>query len=375
MKKKLLAMALCVCTAFSIAACGGDDTNGNATENTSGEKTEAKITLGKYMGIEVDSSLKSVSEEDVQDYLQLVLENNATYEEVKEGTLEKGDVMKISYVSTVDGEEYKSAEGYEIDTTRGFEVDGFIDGLMGHNIGEEVSLDLTLPEDFSETDYAGKAIHFDVTIEAKINTIIPEFTDEFVASTFDYIGCSTTEEFLEYLEKDIYINNIYGEIWGEVVESATIESYDSEGLEETVDKLVDFQEMYITTNYGIDLATYLSAMGQTEEQMRESLTESAKSYLDQKMLVEAIAEAEGIEVTEAEYNQTMLEFAKADGYDTVEELVKAYETSMTEEDFRISVLSYIVEEYVCENVTFVDGLGLRSDAEAEEDGTTEGNAS
>lgn len=376
MKKKLLAMTLCICTAFSLVACGGDDTTENTTQNTTEaatvEKTEAKMTLGKYMGIEVDASLQNVSDEELDEYLQSILNLYTTYEDLKEGVIEDGDVMKISYTSTVDGEEYKSAEGYELDTARGFEIDGFIDGIVGHSVGEKVELDLTFPEDYSDTAYAGKDIHFDVTIEAKVNAVVPEFTNEFVAENFEYMGCATTEELLVELKNDLYINNIYNEIWENVViKDTVVDSYDSDELQEIIDGAVDSQEYYVKTNYGVDIATYLEVMGVTEAEMMESFTNSAKVYLKQKMVVNAIAEAENIVVSEELYNKTLLEFAKADGYDTIEDFKKAYEGVVTDSDYEFSVLAYLVEEYVCENVIFVEGLGLRS----EEETSTEGNAS
>lgn len=353
MKKRLIAMALCLCTAFSFTACSDDESE---------KKTEAKLTLGEYKGIKVDSSLSTVAEEDVQDYLDSVLKKMSTEEEAKEGTTAKGDAIKITYSSTIDGKEYKSGEGYRLNLTEdGFNVDGFVDGLIGKNIGDKVSLDLKIPEKFTDTAVAGKDVHFDVTIEAKYVTVVPEFTDEWVEKNFAYVDCKTKEDLLAYLENDYYITQIYNEIWQEVLDNATVESYDSEQLESTIKEFKDYQAYYIYSYYGYELADYLKAVGVSEDDFNKQMEESAKAYLKQQMVVDAIAKAEDIVVTDEIYADKIEEFAKTYGYDSVEEFESVYEG----EDFKASILGYIVEEFVCENVVFEENYGIRNPIEEE----------
>lgn len=369
MKKRLLAVALCVCTAFSAAACGNKDAN----EETTGKenKTEGKITLGEYKGIKVDASLATVSDEEVQEYLQSVLNNCSETEELTEGVLEKDGKAKISYTSTVDGEEYKNAEGANLNLTEtGFDVEGFVDGLIGHSVGETVELDLTLAEDFSDTEVAGKNIHFTVTIEAKINTVVPEFTDDFVKGKFDYLGLATQQDLLDYLRNEILINQIYSEIWQEVLDNATVESYDSDDLEAMAEECAEYQEYMIYAYTGYDLSTYLSAIGQSEDEFMEEMRETAKNYLKQEMLIKAIAEEEGIEMTDELYQEKMLEYAKSYGCDTVAEFEETNADRMTKEDFEYEILAYEVIEMVCESVEYVENLGLRNEQETSSENNT-----
>ena len=93
------------------------------------------------------------------------------------------------------------------------------------------------------------------------------------------------------------------------------------------------------------------------------MEEAAKAYLKQEMVVKAIAEKENLVITDEIYQEEMLQFAKSYGYDTVEEFEKAYESSMTKEDFEFTVMTYLVEEIVCESVEFVEGYGLRTEEE------------
>lgn len=368
MKKRLLAIALCLCTAFSVSACGDDE----VVEKE--KKVEGKITLGEYKGLEVDASLATASEEEVNEYLQSVLESYSTTEELSEGVLEKDGKAKVSYTSTVDGEEYKNSEGATISLTEdGFSVDGFVDGLIGHSVGETVELDLTLSKDFSDEEVAGKGIHFSAKIEAKLNTVVPEFTDEFVSSNFDYLDLKTKDDLIEYLNNDIIISKAYSEIWQEILDNATVESYGTDELQDMVDKYTEYQEYVIYMQTGYELVDYLELIGKTADEFKNDMTEAAKSYLKQEMLIDAIAEKEGIEITDEFYQEKMYEFARLYGYDSVEEYEKAYEGSKTKEDFELDIRAFEVQELVCKSVKYVENLGLRSEKETSSEGeTTEG---
>lgn len=367
MKKKILAITLSLCTAFSMVACSdGKDTGSTETTAAGTVKTEGKITLGEYKGIKVDASLKEVSEEDIQAYLDSVLESLATEEEVTEGVVfAADDIAKLDYTCTIDGKEYKTATGAKISISEdGFDVDGFTDSIIGKTAGDEYEITLKLADDFGDKEVAGKDATFKIKLTAKVNIIIPEFTDALVAENFEYLKLSTMDDMLEYLERDLRINQVYSDIWSNVIaKEANVESYDSEELASLTEKYAESQEYMLYYYYGYDLESYLEESGTTEEEFMASMEEAAKSELKMTMIVREIAAAENITVTEEVYNEVMLKFAKSYGYDTVEELVKAYEGQMTEEDFNAAVLQFLVEEFVCENVEFVEGYGLRSDDE------------
>lgn len=363
MKKKLLAVALCICTAFSVVACGGDDAE---------KKTEGKVTLGEYKGIEVDASLKEVAEEDLQDYLDSVLASKAETEEIKEGVLAKDDVVKIDYTCYVDDKEYKAQTGANLTLNEeGFVVDGFVDGIIGKNVGEEFELKLKFADDFSDKTVAGKDTTFKVKLIAKINTVIPEFTDEFVSTNFGFLELSTKDDLLAYLENDIIMNQVLKDMWAVVIDNATAESYDSDDLSTMTNEYADSQEYYIyqMTSGAYTLDAYLSAIGQSKDEFMDQMEEMAKVYLKEEMVVKAIAEAENIVITDEIYDAKMLEYAKLSGFETVEEFQEYYE-GMTKEDFEYTFLSYLVSEFVCNNVKYVEGYGLRNEEETSTEGAT-----
>ena len=359
MKKKLLAIALCVCTVFSVTACADKET-----------KKKTKYELGQYKGIQVDSSLKTVDKELVDEYLASELDYHSKDEEVKEAVLAKEDRVKISYKSTVDNKEYKNSEGSIITLNdKGFNIPGVVDAIIGKNVGEKLSLDLTVPKDFSDKTVAEKPIHFEITIEAKMVTVTPEFTDEFVKTNYGYLGLNTKDEFLKYLEQDIYVSQIYNDIWDVVMGNLKMISYDTDTLKDLSTELKEYEEYQVYMTYGIDLATYLSYMGMNEAEFDDLVEESAKEYMKQEILVKAIAEAENLVVTDELYEEKLLEYAKAYGFDTTAEFQSQY-TDMTREDFEFTILSELVIKFLSENVVFVDGLGLRNEEETSGETTT-----
>ncbi len=354
MKKKILAIALSVLSICSLVACSDDK------KETKEERTYAEVKLGQYKGIEVDASLKEVPQEDIDAYLESVLESLSTVEEVKEGiTFKKDDIVKLNYKCTVDGEEYQSKEGVNVELADdGFDIDGFVDSIIDKKPGESYQITLDVPSDYNDDKIKGKKATFDITLVARMDTIVPEFTDKLVADNFDYLKLSTMDEMLEYLKGDLLVVQIYNEIIEEVMDNAEIISYDSERLAEVVKDYAEYQEYYIYYMTGYDIDSYLSLIGQTEDDFMKSVEEASKEYLKQEMVYEAIAEAEGIEVTEELIEAKKLEYSKNYGYETVEEFWEA--AGMTEEEFALDVLVYEVQDFLCENVVFVEGLGLRN---------------
>ncbi len=368
MKKRLLAIALCVCTVFSVAGCD------KAKKKEENKKYETKYELGQYKGIQVDSSLKTVEQKVLDESLKKELEYHSKDEELKEGVLAKDDRVKITYKSTVEDKDFKSGTGKVITLKDGgFDIKGVVDAIIGKNVGDKLSIDITLPTDYSDKNVAGKVAHFEITIEAKVINVVPEFTDAFVKEKYGYLGLETTADFLEFLEEELYISQIYSEVWDVVMENLKMESYDTDDLAALAKELKEYEEYSVYMTYGIDLKTYLSYLGMDEAEFDEAVEESAKEYMKQEILVDAIAEAEGITISDELYNEKILEYAKAYGFNTVEEFQSNY-GDMTREDFEFTIYSELVIELVVDNVEFVDGLGLRNEEESSSGQTsTEGS--
>lgn len=368
MKKKLLAMGLAVCTVLSLSACGKD----KAEETTAAVDLkfgEGTVTLGEYKGLTVYSDDIDVSEDDLEKHLNYRLSLDSTTEYKKEGTIKADDKVKVSYKGTVDGKEFTggTSEGTVVSITdKGFSVDGFTDALIGHNVGDVVSMDLTLPDDFSDSTVKGKAVHYEVTIQSLVITIVPDLTDTYVKEGYGVLGLEKVSDFMEYLRNDLYINNIYSKIWSTVVENATVVDYNEDKYKEYLTTVSENQENSIYNSYGYTLTEYLSLVGQTQADWDKSISEYVQNTLKEEMIINQIANEENIEVSDEEYNKKMFEYAKLYGYSSAEEFIKAYD-SIDEEDFKFSVTAYKVQEFVSKSAKVVQG----SDPNAETTTTPE----
>lgn len=377
MRKKIIALSLAVAMTLSLAACGeADDKNETTTVNENDALQEGKlgdkaeVRLGEYKGLTVYSDDIQVTDTALESYINQRLSLDAVTEYHTEGVVAENDKVKLSYKGTIDGEEFtggSSAGAVVTMNSTGFSIEGFVDGIIGHSIGETVELDLNMPEDYSEEALKGKAVHFSVELDSLVVTITPELTDDWVKDEYSGLGMSTVGEFTQYLKNDLYINNIYSKIWADIIENSEVITYDKERFDDYFKIVSENNEYAIYQSYGVTLSEYLSAYGMTQEDWNQQVSSYVESTLKEEMVIQEIANVENIVVSDDEFNKKMLEYAKLYGYDSVEDF-KADYPNISDEDFDFSVMAYYVQEYVAKQANVVQGSS--SDSET----TTAANA-
>ena len=180
MKKQIGAVVLAGVMMLSLTGCGS---------NEKAKKYSKYVELGDYKGIEYTMDVAEVTDDQVNQQIDSFLDGLAETEEVTDRAVEDGDTVNIDFTGTKDGEEFEggSSEGYDLVIGSGSFIDGFEDGLIGHEIGDEVSLDLTFPEEYPQNeDLAGQDVNFKVTINSISVKNTPELTDKVVADNTDY---------------------------------------------------------------------------------------------------------------------------------------------------------------------------------------------
>ena len=311
----------------------------------------------KKIEIQVAPATKATDEE-VDEEINSAITYSEDYDEIvekkTEGKVKSGDVVNIDYVGTKDGVEFDggSAQGYDLEIGSGSFIDGFEDGLIGKEIGSETDLNLTFPEDYGNEDLNGQDVVFHVTINYVAET--PELTDELVKklSGDEY---DNVEDYVESVRSSIqegydedYRNNVYAQIMTRLLELYPIEDYPEESMEYYIN---DIMERYIkpyASMYGMSVEDFISAAynGVTEEEFREQqLIPSAESSLAQEIILSAIAEKEGITMTDEELDKLLEDYA-AEYNVTVDELTAGTDR----ETIRSSELQQKVMEWLYENV-------------------------
>lgn len=360
--RKWKVTGLCVVTAAVLLAsgCSGKTEEGK-TESTQAEsqqtgengETEAyvaedSVKLGQYKGIKVTVTEPSVTDEEVEAQIQQMLNSKAEYKEVdREAKL--NDQVNIDYKGLLDGEAFEggTAEGANLVLGSGNFIDGFEDGLVGAKKGDKKSLNLTFPDPYSNNpDLAGKAVVFEVTVNAVKERVIPELTDELIAEvspddgTVEKYRASMREALLE--QKQLMIDNQRDtDILNVLVDGSEIVC-----STERVDKAYETQlETYtnMASMYGLDLATYAGLMGMDEEGFKAEVRKSAKLMAQQELALKEVARLENIAVDDEDRKTLAGEY----GFDSVEELLE--QDNITEEmvddtALIVKTMDYLVEQ-------------------------------
>ncbi len=316
--KKYVKLVLCGLTALTLATgCSRKEeaqesqttAAESVTETESPAETEAvnkgTVTkLGEYKGVQVTRMSTEVSDEELDARIQSILDANPEYIEITDRAAKLGDVVNIDYVGMKDGEAFAggTAQGYDLELGSGSFIDGFEDGLVGAKTGDELSLNLTFPEAYHNEELAGQDVVFDVTvnrIEEKREAVLD---DNFVQRMSDF---STVDEFKADTLADMEAereSQADQQVEADALQKA-LDNSEFDVNQEAVDEQYNSQLNYYTSMvqmYGMNLADYVAMFGMTEDQFKEELKSSSETAIRQQLLIEAIAEKEGLTVEDAD---------------------------------------------------------------------------
>lgn len=382
MKKKILAVLLTMAVFMTAVGCGdkaseeqdtetAEETTETAQQDTTAAEAvtvaggymkdltaEEYVTLGEYKGVEVTLDEPEVTDEYLDDYIEYVQQNNAVSTPVTDRAVEMGDVVNIDYVGKIDGVAFDggSAQGSDLTIGSGQFIDGFEDGCIGMKVGETKDVEATFPDPYKNNpDLAGKVAVFTVTVNSISVEEIPELTDEYVQS-LSLEGCTNVEEYRAY---------VY-----DVLLEQQQESYESDKADLAYEKVAaecefkDAPEAMVTrmnntltsnlssyaSMYGVDLGTYVSAMyGGTAEEYETTLLEQSKMMAQHYLMMQAIADREGLSVSDEELEEQLSQEAQDYGYETVEE----YKSLVDVEAFREYLMTQKVLAFLGENAVAV----------------------
>lgn len=368
MKKSMIAAALVLTMAGLLAGCGKKD-----PAYLSGITAADYVELPDYSTIPIEEAAPSVSDTYVDTYIQYQLTSNTQKVEItSRDDVEDGDIANIDYVGKIDGEEFDggSATGYNLTIGSGSFIDGFEDGLIGAKVGETVTLNLKFPDDYSNEDVAGKDVQFDVTINKIMENQTPELDDTFVQSQ-NIDGVTTVAEYRDYCydylmeqAQSTYDSDIQSKIVTWLKDNTT---FKQDPPTEMVDR---WNTTYTDTMtqaaeaYGLDLATYMSYMGSSEDtyedDIKEYATDAAKLYI----IMQAIADQEGISISKSQLKTALSNAAASAGYSSLDDYRKEVDIKAYKE--------YMMEQKVLELLT---ANAVVTDPSDEEETTTEETAS
>lgn len=272
-----------------------------------------EVTLGEYKGVTVEKAETTVSTKEVNEKLAAELEKNARVVEV-EREIKKDDIATIDFVGSVDGVEFEGGKGedYPLTIGSGTFIPGFEDQLIGHKAGETVDVKVTFPENYGAKDLAGKEALFATTIKAVKEKQVPAADDEFASEVSEF---DTLDEYKKDLKKTLKEEKEKAatttnerNVIAKVVENASVE-IPAPMLEAQLDNMLyDYQTRL--AQQGIPMDQYLQITGQTVEQIKDQMKESAEKNLKTSLVIEAIMEKENITVAEERVDEEFKKIAE-----------------------------------------------------------------
>ena len=204
-----------------------------------------------------------------------------------------------------------TADNQELTIGSGTYIDGFEDGILGKKIGTTFDLPVTFPADYSSTDLAGKDAVFSITINSVNTPILPEYTDDWVATiSNDVLGkvVTTTAEFEKSIASFLILDKVFSE--------STLKDYNKDTYDQMVaDQLKYYQNL--ATQQGVELDYFLSVNGTSQADLKASALDTLKW----QAIIFEVASLENLNA-DTEYESTMLSEAKTAGYDTTDAYIK-----------------------------------------------------
>ena len=389
MKKKLFSVLLVGALAASLVACdskkkevdktpstvnteiNADEYAATITDNAGIYKTFVSLSDWKGMSVDLAESDYKVTDSDVEDYIQSLLEATATTDAQTTGTTKSGDTIKLDYSGKLDGTAFSGGTATDASYTIGSGkfIDDLDKGLVGLTVGVETDIPCTFPESYQNSDLAGKQVVFTVTVKEIDVTVVPELNDEWVTANASKLGVSDAEltnvEDLRayvknYLETQAASNRsstVFETAYSQMSDGLDVSEYPSEELADLLNTL--------NNNVDSEYQTYSSSYSSKEDYLKsaykfESLNafneyadNYAKQYLLQKMIITMIAADNNITVSADDINSTGEELASYYGYNDYQEILDTYGKTMNAE-IGYQVLYQKVVEFVCDNVTIND---------------------
>ena len=347
-----------MCCASLLTGCGKDSSaTEEAISSTEADFSEALnydpadyVKLGDYKKLKVQYPLPYVSDEDMQMYIYDLMDEATEYRETEDAA-KSGDYVKIDFTGTIDGKEFEggSASGYEFILGQGEFFDDFEKNVIGLKKGEDVSFQMTFPEDYFD-ELKGKTADFKVTLQSVSQVIQPEYTDELVAKNTEY---SSIEEYEEAIREELIVeaqqaseDEAGSSALAQAVENAKIEGYPQALYDYTYQ---DTREICEGTAqmFGLEIDEVIQ-----DYYGAENLEEAVLDAVNETMVIQAIAKKEKLEISEKDFEKEAENLRAEYGYETLEEFEEDY--SRTELELilvREKVLDFLYESSELEEVS------------------------
>jgi len=365
-KKRLLGLVLGLGMMTLMVGCGGNNaTSSDASvkeneseisvaienpdaivENPDTKDYSSYVSLGQYKGIEIAAVNLNITEEEIDEAIDITLQFRATPVQITDRTVQNGDTVNINYQGLLDGVAFDGGtqDGALLTIGSGQFIPGFEEGLIGVATGTEVELPITFPEQYHSADLAGKAVIFKVTVNF-INgePVIPELTDEYVKENFQADNISSYREQVRAdLEEKAKVNGEDTQLRTliqTVIDNAEVIDLSKDMLEKEIEKATNYYEQ-MAASAQMTLEQYAQMGEMTLDEFTIEIANQAEMVLKRLIVMKLIVEEENITIKEADYENFLIEY----GFENRKELEEVFGA----QDVYDALLSQKVSEFILE---------------------------
>lgn len=276
--------------------------------------TKPEVEISDYKGLKVNKTVKTVTDEDVDNEINKLRERDARIIDVTDRPLEKGDTAVFDFEGFVDGEAFEGgkAEKFSLEIGSNQFIPGFEDGMIGKSIGEDFEINVTFPENYNAENLKGKPAVFKCKIHEIKAKEYADVDDEFAkdVSEFDTLDelKADIKAKLETSAADAASSKLDSDLTDMIIEKLQGEIPDAM-IDNRVDDLVRDWE-YRNRYQGITVKDYLKFTNTTIEQFKENFKEPAAKQVKLRLALEKIAELENIAVTDEDVEKEYGEMAE-----------------------------------------------------------------
>ena len=362
--KKIIKAGICVAAAAMImTGCGNKNQNAEsssaAVEETASATTETEtkseeelhdeesVTLGDYKNLTFSAKEEEVTDAQIETRLK---ELCAEYPVTIEGRpAQEGDTANIDYSGTKDGEAFAggTAEGYDLKLGSGTFIDGFEDGVIGMNVGDEKDLNLKFPDNYGSADLAGQEVVFHVKLN-QLKSEADSKVDDDLAKRYYNDDIATLDQLKEKVRAELqaeadsqFFNAAGSELLNEVINNSEVTA-DPDAVDDMFNQLKNTYSSY-ASSYGLEFDQFLSMFLGTDE---DGLRETAENLVKQQIILNAIQAEEKLSATDEQKDK----LAVMNYFKNAAQMITTYGEDSANQIFDMGAVYY----YLIDNSTYVE---------------------
>ena len=315
--------------------------------------TKPEVTLGEYKGLEIEKVSTRVTQKEVDAKIQEEAEKNARTITVTDRPVRDGDEVILDFEGFVDGVAFEGGKGenYPLTIGSGSFIPGFEEQLVGAEAEKEMEVKVTFPEDYHAEDLKGKEAVFKCTVHEIKAKELPEIDDEFAAEVSEF---DTLEEYKADIKAKI--KDQKASEGKRKQEDQAVDAAVKNAQYEIPQPMIETQVMQMADDFaqriqsqGISLEQYFQFTGMTADKMMDELRPQAIKRIETRLVLEAIAKAENIEISDEKLDEELAKMAESYKMevDKLKEFMGENEKKQMKEDMAVQeAVTFLVENAV-----------------------------